>query len=188
MGLEVRSIDGKDYLVCKNQADVESCPAGPPILLDGDGQSFEVCDNCDAIEIANAGRVRVRDTVTGDVVVRGTVTGRVSVCGTVTGCVRAPVGPFDDEQIRRLDVITQIIADSPESFLMWTYHCGTAHCLAGWGQITSGKEIDSLTADRDGAEYLPSVKNLFYLCSRTQQIRQWLLNRVYATNPTTAIV
>jgi hypothetical protein len=37
----------------------------------------------------------------------------------------------------------------PEQWDQGVWHCGTRHCIAGWGQILSGKPADSGTARRD---------------------------------------
>lgn len=50
-------------------------------------------------------------------------------------------------------VLTQI-KNHPETWNQKYWHCGTAHCFAGWAQILSGKPADSTTARRDARIFL----------------------------------
>ena len=46
------------------------------------------------------------------------------------------------------------ICQHPETHdqLTWHSQCGTKHCVAGWGQIKSGKPLNSTTAKKDAQE------------------------------------
>jgi len=57
----------------------------------------------------------------------------------------------------------KIIKQIPiEKINMSSWHCGTAHCLAGWAQVISGRPMRDSTAISDGRELLPSLSHLFF--------------------------
>lgn len=55
-------------------------------------------------------------------------------------------------------VLDKITADpsswDQDSWHCGTTHCETTHCFAGWAQILSGKEADTITARNDAVRFL----------------------------------
>jgi hypothetical protein len=60
--------------------------------------------------------------------------------------------------IERHNQIIEQIEKHPETWKQNDWHCGTAHCYAGWAQVFSGKEIDDNTVVRDAREWLGLTK------------------------------
>ncbi len=58
-----------------------------------------------------------------------------------------------------MKIIKQIPVDELD---MSKWHCGTSHCLAGWAQVISGRELNDHEALDDGRELLPSLSHLFF--------------------------
>jgi hypothetical protein len=56
--------------------------------------------------------------------------------------------------IERHNQIIEQIEKHPETWNQKLWHCGTTHCYAGWAQIFSGKEPDSITVIHDAIEWL----------------------------------
>lgn len=49
-------------------------------------------------------------------------------------------------------VLDRIILD-PSCWNQTVYHCGTQHCIAGWGQLMSGRAPNDSTVTRDAREF-----------------------------------
>lgn len=45
------------------------------------------------------------------------------------------------------------IETHPETHDQMTWHCDTAHCVGGWGQILAGKKPNDATAQRDARQF-----------------------------------
>ena len=75
--------------------------------------------------------------------------------GGLSEDISLSANPSDEE----MKIISQI---QIENLKMKFWHCGTSHCLAGWAQIISGRDIDDGKALSDGRELLPSLSHLFF--------------------------
>jgi hypothetical protein len=56
--------------------------------------------------------------------------------------------------VERHNQIIEQIEKHPETWKQSEWHCGTAHCYAGWAQIFSGRKVCDTTARRDAIEWL----------------------------------
>jgi len=56
--------------------------------------------------------------------------------------------------VELLRKIKDKILEQPEGFQMEGWHCGTAHCIAGWAQILSGYKESSFFCEFDATEAL----------------------------------
>ena len=106
------------------------------------------------------------------------------------------VPPVSDEQaIKNLDVVAEIILDDPEKHLdMGGWHttdewkertcaeeavCGTTHCLAGWLQVCStDPKVRKLAPWAAGFVQAPIAARMFY--ESDERVIEWLKNREYA--------
>lgn len=83
-------------------------------------------------------------------------------------------------QFQLLEKIRAKVTAEPKLLDVHGWHCGTAHCLAGWAQVLAG-DIRKHPAD-EGIRLIPCASHLFYAWDFT--VRLWLKNRGWiAENP-----
>ena len=72
------------------------------------------------------------------------------------------------------------IESCPTEWDQGAFHCGTAHCFAGWAQLMSGKLADSITARRDARIFLKltyeEANYLFHHYRTMGDFKRWLLH------------
>ena len=105
------------------------------------------------------------------------------------------VPPVSDEQaIKNLDVVGEIILSDPKRLYMDHWHdgeswqektcaeeavCGTTHCLAGWLQVCStDPKVRKLSPPAAGFVQAPMAARMFY--ESDERVIEWLKNREYA--------
>ena len=105
------------------------------------------------------------------------------------------IAPVTDEQaVKNLDTVREIILDKQERLHMSDWHlnnewqkrtcleeaeCGTGHCLAGWLQVCSTDEnIRRLPAATAGILLAPIASHMFY--KTNDEVLSWLDKREYA--------
>ena len=82
-----------------------------------------------------------------------------------------------EDEVKLLDEIREHVAERPERLKMDNWHCGTAHCLAGWAETLRPDTTGKNTCDI-GTKLLPRTAHLFY--ADDARALSYLINREYA--------
>jgi hypothetical protein len=147
---------------------------GGDLLIDGTkiDQNF-LADNAEIGGVLDASLARINGSFSiagakiGDILyaLRAKIAGEFSANSAVIGGIAvAPPGTVAER-----DMASRVInaALNPGALNMTNWHtCETTHCIAGWAQVFSGRDIDINTAYDDGRELVPSLHHLFFLPTR----------------------
>ena len=143
------------------------------VVISAEGVTLPALTSAGGVDISAEGvTLPALQTVSGGVVIsaEGVTLPQVAPL-LVAGCATR------EQEIALLDEIRERVLASPESLQMGSWHCGTTHCLAGWGQALRGT-INDRTACADGMKLMPRSAHLFYRDNAT--VLKYLTDREYA--------